>query len=276
MITAESNRTQSSVTSFERQAQAFPPPAEAAAGPSRVEQPPASPAYDAIHFTSRVASGATIGSMWGLTAFVLAIIGLSGVAPVYMSSVAGIALGLAFLMLGGVAWAWALRFPLAEHASRWERIGFSGGVPAVLIAGLLGIVLSILNLTYFAGARLGAVAVILLGLGLLWHSGVMLGVARFTYHMVEGRRPSGPLAINPLSLAPVRDFVVGLGSLILGILAILNIAPMVLEFVALLAMGGAAMLTTSTICGATLADVAGSCSTAGCERIPEQSKRSSS
>ena len=45
-------------------------------------------------------AGATIGSMWGLSALVLAILGLSGVPPMYMLPMAGIVLGLAFLMLG--------------------------------------------------------------------------------------------------------------------------------------------------------------------------------
>jgi len=276
MVTAENNRTQSSVTSFERQTETFASPAEVTAAPFEVEQPPANPSHDATHFTSLVVAGATIGSMWGVSAIVLAIIGLSGVAPAYMSSVAGITLGLAFLMLGGVARAWARRFQFAEHESRWGQIGFSGGVPAVLIAGFIAIVLSILNLMFLVGPRLGAVAIILLGLGLLWHSGVMWGVARFTYHRQEGHRLSGPLALNALSLAPVRDFVIGLGSVVLGILAILNIAPMVLGFVALLAMGGATTLTTSTICGATLANLEAPCSTARYERIAEEPKKSSS
>ena len=55
----------------------------------------------------------------------------------------------------------------------------------------------------------------------------------------------------------MRDFLLGLGGAILGILAILNIAPVVLGLVALLAMGGAVTLTASTICGATLATLKG-------------------
>ncbi len=80
------------------------------------------------------------------------------------------------------------------------------GVAAVLIAGLAAVVLSILNLVVLGDARFVALAVILLGLGLLWHSGVMRCVGHFTdyviYRGAEGSRPSGPFAINALSLAP--------------------------------------------------------------------------
>jgi hypothetical protein len=190
--------------------------------------------------------------MWGLGALVLAILGLCGVAPIYLSPIAGMAMGLALLFLGGVGLAWARMFRFGEQETRWDRIVFSSSVTAVSIAGLAVIFLSILNLVFLAAASFGAVAIIVLGGGLLWHSGVMQRVRRFTDHGVEERRLSGPWAINILSLAPVRDFLLGIGSVILGILALLGLAPMVLELVALLALGGALALTASTLCGATL------------------------
>ncbi len=59
---------------------------------------------------------------------------------------------------------------------------------------------------------------------------------------------------------PVRDFFIGLGGVILGVLAMMNVAPAILEFVAFLAIGGALTATASTICGATLATLKGVCS----------------
>ncbi len=98
MVTSESNRAQSpAMAPFERQTQVFQPAAEAA-----VKQPPSEQREsiflrDPLRFMSFVVSGATIGSMWGLSAVVLAILGLSGVRPIYMLPVAGIVAGLAFL-----------------------------------------------------------------------------------------------------------------------------------------------------------------------------------
>ena len=202
----------------------------------------------------------TIGSLWALSASVLAILGLSGVLSVYMFPVAAIALWAAFLMLGAVGMVWARMVRFAEYEASADRGVFFTGAAAVLIAGITGIVLGILSLVFLAAGQLAAVAVIVLGAGLLLHSGAMRRVSRFTYQRVEGRRPSGPIAMNALSLAPVRDFLWGLGTVTLGILAILSIAPTVLGLVALLALGVGVTLTVSTICGATLATVTGVCS----------------
>ena len=200
----------------------------------------------------------------GLTALVLAILGLSGALPTYMLPVAGVVLGLALLVLGAMGAVWARMFGFAEHETSRERIILSGSVAAVSIAGLAGVVVSLLSFASLGDLRIGALAVIVLGLGLLCHSEIMRRVSQFahdvTFRGADIRRPSGPFAINALSLAPVRDFLVGLGGVILGILAMMNIAPVALAFVALLTIGGALAATASTICGAALATVKGVCS----------------
>jgi hypothetical protein len=278
MVTSESNRGQPAtatppferqtqvfaapVPPFEPQAQAFPasPAAPAQQSQAQAEQRGAVSLRDPLLSISMVVAGATIGSMWALGALVLAILGLSAVTPIYMLPVAAIALGAAFLILSAIGRVWASMFPFAEDDTSRDRKLFSSGSLAVMIAGLAGIALGILNLMYLTGVRFGAVTVIVLGLGLLWHSRVMRRVSRFPYHGVEGRQLKGPLAINALTLAPLRDFLVGLVSVILGVLAILNIAPLTLAFVALLAVSPAVVFTTSTICSATLATFQGACS----------------
>jgi hypothetical protein len=265
MVTAaESNRTQSSTTGpFERQTQPFPPSVEPVTAQPRVDEPVSVHLRDPFWFMSLVVAGATVGSMWALSAMVLAILGMSGVLPAYMLPVAGIVLGVAFLMLGAIGAAWARMFRFAEHETSRDRSILLSGVAATLIAGLVAVVLGLLNFVFLGDARFIAVAVIVLGLGLLWHSRVMRHVSRFTYyvayHGAEDRWPSGPFATNALSLAPVRDFLVGLGGVILGILAMMNVAPVILGFVALLTIGGALTFTASTICSATLATLKGAC-----------------
>jgi hypothetical protein len=174
--------------------------------------------------------------------------------------VAAIILGPAFWTLGGIDRVWARMFPFAEGETRRDRTFFSGGTWAVMVAGLLGILVGILNLAHPTGARFGALAAIVFGLGLLWHSVIMKRVSRFPYHGVEGRDLRGPLALNALTLAPFRDFFVGAVGVILGVLALLNVAPLALVFVALLVISAAVVFTTSTICSATLATLEGHCS----------------
>jgi hypothetical protein len=198
MVTLESNRTQPSTTApYERQT--VQPTAEAVAEQPQAEQRTSIAVRDPLWFVSLVVAGATIGSMWGLSTLIVSILGLSGVLPIYMLPVAGITLGMAFLMLGTVGTAWARMFGFAEHETSRDRLAFLGGLAAVLIAGLFAVVLGILNFVFLGDARFVAVAVIALGLGLLWHSWVMRRVSHFThyvtYHGTESRLPSGPFAI---------------------------------------------------------------------------------
>lgn len=219
---------------------------------------------DPFWFTSLVVSGATAASLLGIGTLVLSIFGLSGVLATHLAPVAGIVAGAAFLTLAGVDAAWGRMFRFLEHEkheTRRDRIAVSSSTGAVLLAGIATIILGILNLVFLANPRFMGIAVLAMGIGLLWHSGLMRQVRRFTnyvtYHGVEERRPGGPMAINALSLAPVRDLLLGVGSAVLGILAIVGVASVALELVALLVLGGALTLTVSTICGATLTTLKG-------------------
>ncbi len=218
---------------------------------------------DPLRFMSLVVAGATAASMAGIGGLVLAIFGLCGVLSAYFAPVDCIVAGLAFLVLGAVSAAWGRMFHFSEHETARDRIAVSSGVILALAAGVAAVALGILNLVFLSTVQFGSIAVIALGLGLLWHSGVMRRVSRFTnymiYHGIEGRRPTGPMAINALSLAPLRDFLLGLGSVILGILALVGFVPLVLGLVALLVISGALTLTVSTICGATLTTLKGVC-----------------
>ena len=155
-------------------------------------------------------------------------------------------------------------FRFSEHETARDRVAIASGVAAVFGAGAAAIVLGVLDLMFPGNALLTSIAVLALGVGLLWHGGITRRVRRFTdyvmYHGVEERRPVGPIAINALSVAPIRDTLVGLCGVILGILAILSIAPVVLGLVALLAIATAVTATVSTICGATLSTLKGVCS----------------
>jgi hypothetical protein len=260
MITTETDWGQAPVAPpFERPTQ----PAGAAPvaeSPAAVRQERQFPVREPFLSLSLIVSGATIGSMWALCAVVLAILGLIGVPPVYMFSVAGIALGAAFLTLAMVGMAWARMFRFAEHGNVWQRNIVAGGLAVVFVAGLAAIALDILSLVFLAPQVLGGVSIIVLGSALLWHSGVTRSIRRFSYDDIEGRRPKGLAAVNALSLAPVRDFLAGAASITLGILMLLAIVPMVLGFVAVFVLAGALTLTISTVCAATLSTLRGLCS----------------
>ena len=205
---------------------------------------------------SQIVARATVASMFGVGAVVLAILGLLSIASPYMLAVAGIVLASAFLAFATIDIAWGRMFGFLAHDTVRDRTVYFSGLAAMLAAGVAGLVLSILYLVFPADLRFAAVAAIALGGGLFWHSGIMREISRLThdvaYHAVAGPRPSGPFSLNLLSIAPVRDALVGLAGVVLGILALLYFAPTILTLVAFLAIGAALTFSAATMCGASM------------------------
>ncbi len=261
MVASEGNRTQSSFTTESVTSQ-YNRPAAAPRAPVETAEPgrlqPSNPILvrEPFWFLSLIVAGATIASMWALGAAAVAILGLCFIVPQYMLPIAAIVLGLGFTQLAetDIAWERMFRFTDRQAADFWRT--YYGGATAVLAAGVAAIVLGILNLVFLADVRLAAVAVIAMGAGLFLHSGIVRSVSRLTHEAV-GRGeaetlPSGPFAFNALSVAPVRDAVIGVAGIVLGILAVLHIVPVILALAGMLAMGAAVTFTASTICGASL------------------------
>jgi hypothetical protein len=257
MVTLENNRTQSSVADPFDRPKSSESQAEAGAEDVRSEPYELITLRRSIWSVSDVVARATMASMFGLSAVALTILGLTGILAQTMLPVAGIVLAAAFAALATVDVAWGRMFGFLNRATSWERMMCLSGLAAAASAAIAAMVLCVLNLVFPADLRLSAVAIILLGGGLLWHSGIMRAVSRLS-HEVSYRghllhRPGGPLGLNALSLAPVRDSVVGLVAMTLGVLAIFYVAPMILGFIAMLAVGAALTFSASTVCGASLA-----------------------
>ncbi len=253
MITAGNSRTQASgATDFDQSRSA----AEAATGHVGMEPREWISIRHPLWSMSQIVARSTIASMFGLGAAVLAILRLVGVASPYMLPVAGIVLASAFLAFATIDVAWGRMFGFLEHDTLRDRYVYFSGLAAVLVAGVTALVLSILYLAFPADLRFAAVAAIALGGGLFWHSGIMREVSCLThdvaYHGVAGPRPRGPFSLNLLSIAPVRDALVGLGGVVLGILAILSIVPAILCLVAFLVNGAALTFSAATMCGASM------------------------
>ena len=112
----------------------------------------------------------------GISAIALAIIGMSGVFPGMLASVATIAVGVAFLFQGGSL---AQRFKaLRSQADVSARLPRYGGMSAVFLAGVTGIALGILSLSGVAGNALIAVAAIVYGAALIIDSGAEVRLSR--------------------------------------------------------------------------------------------------
>ena len=186
----------------------------------------------------------TVASVGGV---VLAILGLAGVLPLYMMSVSCLVLGAALLFEGATVAARLRRLlqDLAEERS--ERVEVSGGIAAEAIAGICGIVLGILALLMPAQITLVSIAAIVFG------AGMVFGAARPLQRMHYYQGSSVPQAMIESAtrdLARVSSggqLMVGVGAVVLGVLALLGMSPLTLNLVAMLGVGGALMMSGTSL-----------------------------
>lgn len=189
--------------------------------------------------------GSALELLGGGAAVVLAIIGLSGFLPVYMTAIATIAIGGALLAHGAAAAARYQDTVRRAAASRGQQIEVIGGLGSEVFGGAAGIALGILALANVIPFVLLAVAAIVLGGSILLGAPAQPDLARLapdenrrvgrmTYEAVEGA--SGAMAL------------VGIGAAVLGILALIHVGPpLTLVLVAMLAIGGALFLGGSAL-----------------------------
>jgi hypothetical protein len=124
-----------------------------------------------------------------------------------------------------------------ENTEHWEHTALT----TELLLAIGTMVLSILGIVGVFPSYMAAIAVIGLGTILLFQSGNVV------LHYTELVREAG--AINVVSASVVSrgimaEFLAGLASIVLGVLALLGIVPMTLLSVAVIIYGGTLMLTS--------------------------------
>jgi hypothetical protein len=151
-------------------------------------------------------------------AAVLCIIGLAGGAPLWLTAIATIILGVALLVEGGGLVTQHRRY----FSQSSEAVADVGRTSSESIAGIAGIVLGILSLIGLAPHVLLPVSLIVFGGGLL------MGMSP----ELRG------------GLSGTGHALVGCGGVVLGILALVGVYPVVLTLIGLLAVSGALLLSS--------------------------------
>jgi hypothetical protein len=198
----------------------------------------------------RVSSAALTGSssvelIGGGAAVVLAIIGLAGYLPLYMTSIAAIAIGAALLAHGAAVTArWANTIQRAA-ADRSERTEIASGVGSELLGGGAAIALGTLALAGVIPLVLLPVAAIVMGGTILLGAPAQPPIARLA---PDRDRRMAQLTHEAIEGASGAMVLAGLGAIVLGILALIRIGPVyTLVQVALLAVGGALVVGGSAL-----------------------------
>jgi hypothetical protein len=199
-----------------------------------------------------IESGSTTEAIGGAAAIVLGILGLLGILPISLASVASIAVGAGLIAAGGTI---AGRFervllgtgPGTAVEPTATRREIAGGLGMEAVAGAAAIVLGILALLGKDSITLLAVSAIAVGAGLLMASGSMSrleSVIRW-----ELGRNAEPRTGDMVYASAGSEVIVGVGAIVLGILAIVGFNPVTLVLVAILSIGASLLLSGSSVAG---------------------------
>lgn len=177
-----------------------------------------------------IAGSSAVEAIAALAVVALAIVGLAGILSQTVAAIATIIMGAAILTQGGAFAASSMTLGTAYES----QLRDSGGSSASFLGGISGIVLGILALLGIEAPTLMAVAVIVFGATFL------LGGASPVF-VSSGQTTGSELGASVSG----GQIMVGLGALVMGILAVVGLAQWTLILVGLLCLGAAALFSGS-------------------------------
>ncbi len=180
------------------------------------------------------AAGRSIAEAIGaIASVILAVIGLAGILSNLMAAVATIVIGAGILVEG---WAVGSTYHRTSPASAtWGRsTGLNGALTAEFLGGLAGIVLGILVLFRAIPDTLLAVALLVYGATLQLSSFATSQAFWSASFLSQGGSQTAAAAVFPA--AHSGQLLIGLGAVVLGILAVVGLVPMTLVLVGLLSL----------------------------------------
>lgn len=194
-------------------------------------------------------SGSGTEALAGATAVVLAILGLASIKPEFMVAVATIALGGALIFDGAAIASEYSRILAHSGTGTIRNAELGSGVGTQIGGGAAAAILGVLALLSLDPATLLASATVVLGVTLIFGSGIAARLNALKIETSGENETAMRVAREALKTATATEVVVGVGATVLGILALVGLASLTLTLVAVLAMGGAVLLTGGTIVG---------------------------
>jgi hypothetical protein len=195
------------------------------------------------------AYGGLVDALGGIATIILAIIGLSGVKPEVLVSISTIVFGAALLIQAG---AMLSEFAEIETVQDTDVGTGGGGLSALFLVGIAGIVLGVLALLDIHASVLTAAAVIAYGAALVISSRAVWQLltsqsmaAQFRTHAPTVRLIASEVAAGSASLQAMA----GLAVIVLGVLAVCGIYTVPLTLIALLVSGASIVMTGSALGG---------------------------
>jgi hypothetical protein len=196
-----------------------------------------------------VIGGSSTEALTGAGAVVLAILGLAHIAPQMMVAVAAIALGAALIMDGAAVAAEYSRILAESGDGKISKSELGGGLSTQVVGGVAAVVLGVLALLNIEATTLLAIAAIVLGVTVISSGGVTTRLNALKIEASDEHEVAKRVAHEALTTATGTDILVGLAAVVLGILALVGIAPTTLTLVAMLALGASILLTGGAVIG---------------------------
>lgn len=196
-----------------------------------------------------VAGGSVIEALCGAAGVILAILVLAGVLPQYTAAVAVILIGVGLISQGSAVAARYKHLLREAGGGRSHEAEFGGGITAEFVGGIAGIALGVLALIGMVPLVLLSAAIITFGGALLVGSALGMGVSS-----IGGEYDRWADATRDATrVASGMQLLVGLGTVVLGILALLALpdraTAMLLVGVGLLASSSAVLLVGTAVGG---------------------------
>jgi hypothetical protein len=207
-----------------------------------------------VRVSARNVLGGTITESFASgAAIVLALIGLGGIQPSIMLPVAVIIMGSAFLF-EGIALSMRFSKLLSETSrDRLDKAEFGVGLTSEYLGGITGVVLGILSLLGVASMILPAAAAIVFGLTFMLSSGVTYRLDALEIEGAEEGTRFKKIAHEAVKVSAVLEYVLGIGAVVLGIIALAGVYAstagfvMMISLVSLLAVGVAGLVTGAAV-----------------------------
>ncbi len=200
-----------------------------------------------ISAAKMVKNGSLISGGASLVAVIFTLLAMGNIWSGALVSLAVIALSIAFLSEGGAI---AARFSeLLPETSRNRRevSRLGAGLSLEIGGGIIGAVLGVLALVRIMPSVLVPVAVLAFGITMIFGSGVIFWFDSLMtgrsgeYKSVPGFAHEAALASGWLR------FVLGLAAFVVGILSLAGVAPIIMNHVGLLCIGGSEMIMGSAM-----------------------------
>ena len=180
----------------------------------------------------------------GIAMIVLTIVALAHINPGLLGAIALIVAGIVLLFKGA-----ALNGQCAKLLGSESTDAGGGGGSAALSAGIAAIVLGILAAIGLAPDTLVAVGIIVAGAAFVFSAGFAGRIAALRIGASDADDSAKHAAEEMLSGGMSAQKLAGVAAVVLGILALVNLAPGVLVLVALLSLGGTELMSASAFGG---------------------------